>query len=213
MKRIALTLSLLMLTGALSLYAQKAEDMPTGKKFYIQSAMNYGKNNGGYWDLPGVYKPSRAIKKGANIQVWNLDAHHDRQFTLRSWGSGYYEIQVGKTYSARVDIDGGRSDNGTNVKVWERNGNKAQRFKFHHLGNGRFKIYDSNGKIICLKGRKNSNGTNVHIWNDHNGASVEWYLIDVNTKRAYIPRDKPTGRPTGRPSSSGTRKRSGSSRR
>ncbi|MFO8022983.1 MAG: RICIN domain-containing protein [Perlabentimonas sp.] len=211
MKRIALVVSLLMLTGALSLYAQKAANMPNGKKFYIQSAMNYGSNNGGYWDIPGVFQPNNPIKKGANIQVWNLDPHHDRQFTLVSSSiNGYYEIQIGYTRSSRVDIDNGRADNGTNVKVWERNGNDAQKFKFHHLGNGRFKIYDRNGKILCLKGRKNSNGTNVHIWNDHDGSSVEWYLIDVDTKRAYIPRDKPTGRPSGTPT---RQKRTGSSRR
>jgi len=82
MIKIVLIISLFVLSGTYNVKAQKATEMPTGKKFYIQSAMNYGKNNGGYWDLPGVYQPSRAINKGANIQVWNLDAHHDRQFTL-----------------------------------------------------------------------------------------------------------------------------------
>ena len=170
-------------------FAQTPTDMPTGKKFYIQSAMNYGKNNGGYWDLPGVYQPSRAINKGANIQVWNLDAHHDRQFTLvKSNVNGYYEIQVGYTTNSRIDIQGRGTGNGTSVKVWDKNGQNNQKFLFHHLGNGRFKIYDRNsGKIICLASRKNTNGTNVHIWNDHNGQSVEWYLIDVKTKKPFIP--------------------------
>ncbi len=210
MKRIALTLSLLMLTGALSLFAQKPADIPTGKRFHIQSAMNYVKNNGGYWDIPG--RPS-TIERRSNVQVWSLDDRHDREFTfIKSPVIGYYEIQVGNTRNSRVDIQGQGRKNGSNVHTWTSTGNPNQHFLFHHLGNGRFKIYDRNsGKILCLKGRSNKNGTNVHIWSDHNGASVEWYLIDAKTKRAYIPRDKPTGRPSGKPS--GSRKRTGSSRR
>ncbi len=178
-----------MLSNSYNAKAQKATEMPTGKKFYIQSAMNYGKNYGGYWDLPGVYQPSRAINKGANIQVWNLDAHHDRQFTLvKSNLKGYYEIQVGYTTNSRVDIQGRGTGNGTSVKIWDKNGQNNQKFLFQHLGNGRFKIYDRNsGKAICLAGRKNANGTNVHIWDDHNGPWMEWYLIDVETKKAYEP--------------------------
>jgi hypothetical protein len=170
-------------------FAQTPTDMPTGKKFYIQSAMNFGKNNGGYWDLPGVYQPSRAINKGANIQVWSLDAHHDRQFTLvKSNVNGYYEIQIGYTTNSRVDIQGRGTGNGTSVKIWDKNGQNNQKFLFHHLSDGRFKIYDRNsGKAICLAGRKNANGTNVHIWDDHNGPWMEWYLIDVKTKKAFIP--------------------------
>ncbi len=188
MKRI-IAIPLLFVIMTVCLKAQTSTEMPTGKKFYIQSAMNYGKNNGGYWDIPGVYQPSRAINKGANIQVWNLDAHHDRQFTLvKSNTNGYYEIQVGYTTNSRVDIQGRGKGNGTSVKIWDKNGQSNQKFLFEHLGNGRFKIYDRNsGKAICLAGRKNANGTNVHIWDNHNGLWMEWYLIDVKTKEALNP--------------------------
>jgi hypothetical protein len=157
----------------------------SGRRFHIQSAMNYGKNYGGYWDIPG--KP-QVINKGSNIQVWNLDDEHDRVFRFHETNEqGFYEIQVGNTSSARVDIDHGKADDGTNVKVWERNGANAQKFRLQHLGNGRYKIYDKNGRVVCLAGRKNENGTNVHIWGDHNGAWMEWYLIDAQTKQVYIP--------------------------
>ncbi len=186
MKRLVLIVSLLALNGLLTANAQTPTEVPTGKKFHIQSAMNYGKNNGGYWDIPG--KPS-TIKKGSNIQVWNLDGGHDRTFSMHFKDSeGYYEIKIGNTTNSRVDIQGRGTKNGTSVKTWTRNHQNNQKFLFHHLGNGRFKIFDKNsGKILCLKGRNNNNGTNVHIWHDHHGSSVEWYLIDVNTKTAYNP--------------------------
>lgn len=186
MKRLVLIVSLLALNGLLTANAQTPTEVPTGKKFHIQSAMNYGKNNGGYWDIPG--KPS-TIKKGSNIQVWNLDGGHDRTFSMHFKDSeGYYEIKIGNTTNSRVDIQGRGTKNGTSVKTWTRNHQNNQKFLFHHLGNGRFKIFDKNsGKILCLKGRNNNNGTNVHIWHDHNGASVEWYLIDVKSKNAFNP--------------------------
>ncbi|NHB67128.1 RICIN domain-containing protein [Perlabentimonas gracilis] len=186
MKRTSLTICLLLLFGAQCLKAQTPTEMPTGKKYYIQSAMNFGKNNGGYWDVPGY--PDE-IQKGSNIQVFDLDQGHDRTFTLhRSSPEGYYEIQIGNTSRSRIDIQGAGKGNGTSVKTWDRNGKDHQRFLFHHLGNGRFKIFDKNsGKAICLAGRSSSNRSNVHIWDDHNGAWMEWYLIDTDTKKAFIP--------------------------
>lgn len=168
--------------------AQTPAEIPSGLEVLIQSAMNYGKNKGGHWDIPG--KP-QDIKKGSNIQVWNIDDGHDRLFTIMASGKpGYYEIQVGNTQRARVNIDGGKSANGTNVEVWDRDGNTKQLFKFHHLGNGRFKIYDHNNKILCLAGKKNANGTNVHIWNDHNGPFTEWYIINERTGKPFVPGSK-----------------------
>ncbi|MFO8022982.1 MAG: FISUMP domain-containing protein [Perlabentimonas sp.] len=183
-RRIIIPLSFMVM--ALCLKAQTPTEMPTGTKFYIQSAMNYGKNNGGYWDIPG--KPN-SIKKGSNIQVWNLDSGADRMFTLhQSSERGYYEIQIGNTSKSRVDIQGRKTNNGTSVKTWESNGQTNQRFLFHHLGNGRFKVFDKNSrKALCLAGRKNANGTNVHIWDNHNGPWMEWYLVDVKTKKAFNP--------------------------
>lgn len=174
-------------------YGQTPIEMPTGKRFFVQSAMNYGQNNGGYWDIPGM--PSQ-IAKGSNIQVWDLDGGHDRMFTLyKSSISGFYEIQVGNTLTSRVDIDGARSDNGTNVKVWERNGNTAQMFRFHHLGQGRFKIFDYNGKVVCLANRSNQNGANVHVWDNHDGPWMEWYLIDAQSRQTYIPQESYASKP------------------
>jgi len=177
--------AILVISSSLVNAQPRSSVMPTGRKFVIQSAMNYGRDNGACWDIPG--SPT-LISKGLNIQVWTMDEGVDRYFTLiDSPEGGYYEISIANTSNSRVDVAGGKSKNGTNVNAWERNNGTAQRFLFHHLGNGRFKIYDRNGKVICLAGRKNDNGTNVHIWDDHDAISVEWYLIDANTKTAFIP--------------------------
>jgi hypothetical protein len=185
MRKLTLSIFALVVTFTMQAKAQTITELPVGYKFYIQSAINYGQNTGGYWDIPG--KPD-AIQKGSNIQVWSLDDGHDRIFTIiESPEKGYYELQVGNTTNARVDISGGKREDATNVQVWDRNGMPPQRFQFRHLGNGRFKIFDRNGRALCLARRSSANGSNVHIWGDHNGAWMEWYLIDVQTKQPVIP--------------------------
>lgn len=160
------------------------------KKYLIQSAMNRGKDAGGYWDLPG---DNNNIKKGQNLQIWEYNNGIDRQFAFKKTSQeGYYEIAVGNMSNARVDIEGGKSGNGTNIQIWEANGSTAQRFRLKHMGEGRFKIYDVNGKIMCNKSKSNANGTNVHLWDDHDGPWTEWVLIDVTTGTAFIPQN--TGR-------------------
>ncbi|MFO7885121.1 MAG: RICIN domain-containing protein [Desulfobacteraceae bacterium] len=192
MKKITLIISMFMLIGAFTLEAQDPTEMPEGKFFYIRSVMDSGNGNLGFWDVPGTMAPNpepseRKIQRGKNIQVYARDNGHDRKFLFHSASDGFYEIQVGLSNNSRIDIDNAGTENGTNVKVWDRNGSQAQQFKFHHLGNGRFKIYDRNGKILCLAGRSNNNRSNVHIWEDHGGDWTEWYLYDVATKQAFVP--------------------------
>ena len=75
-----IALILILLVSGYS-YAQRSSNvtMPIGEQFIIQSAMNYGANNGGCWDIPG--HPG-TIGNGSNIQVWTLDGGHDRKYTI-----------------------------------------------------------------------------------------------------------------------------------
>ncbi|MDD2345504.1 MAG: RICIN domain-containing protein [Bacteroidales bacterium] len=186
MKRISLIITILLFIGQ-NLFSQPNQGsvIPTGKKFFIQSGMNYGRDNGGYWDIPG--SPA-TITNSLNIQVWNLDGGHDRMYTLiDSKEKGFYEIVIGNTKNSRVDVSGGKTANGTNIASYQSNGSNSQRFLFHHLGNGRFKIYNRFGKALCTAGRKSANGTSVHTWDDHDGVWMEWHLIDAETKELFIP--------------------------
>lgn len=174
-----------LLTAPVSFCQNSASVMITGKKFLIQSAMNYGRDNGGFLDIPGT---PTLINKGSNIQVWDLDNGEDRKYTFQKCNeAGYYEIIIGNTQDSRIDVDKGLSKNGTNIQVWEKNGDNAQKFTFQHLGNGRFKILDKNGNIITLANRSSSNGSNVHIWDNHDGVWTEWFIVDPDTKKAFIP--------------------------
>ncbi|HRX31645.1 MAG TPA: RICIN domain-containing protein [Tenuifilaceae bacterium] len=179
----AFALFLLALTG--TLYAQPITKLPDYQWYHIQSAMNYGRNNGGYWDIPGNAVRSES---GNNIQVWDLDGGGDRLFCPTSPDAkGYYNIIVQNNPHLNVDVAGGKAKNGTNVGLWNANPGENQRFLFRHMGNGRFKIYDKNGKVITLANRSSDNGSNVQIWDDQDGVWTEWYLINNKTNKAFIP--------------------------
>ena len=159
--------------------------MPTGKKITIQSFVHKGRSNQGFWELPGGHS---SAKKGDNLRVWALDNAPTKRFTLvKSKQNGYYEIYPADNRNLRVDVAGGKSNNGTNVGIWDANHRESQRFLFQHQGNGRYKIYTPTGKIVNLKDQSAGNGTNIQIWNDHNGGHNEWYLFD-EAGREIVPK-------------------------
>ena len=171
-----------------SISSAQVASMPVGRSFIIQSAQNYGRDGNGCWDVSGSYSSESQFIKGKNIQLWTMANKPDRFFTIKSSSQqGFYEIMVGKHSVARVDISGGNQKKGANIHLWDDNNSTAQRFSFKHMGNGRFKIYTTKGKIINLNTQSSKNGTNVQLWNDHNGIHNEWFLLDADTRQAYIP--------------------------
>lgn len=81
-------------------------------------------------------------------------------------------------------MSGNKSNNGTNIQLWNANGGAAQSFKLVSTPSGNFKIYSRNGKVFCLASRSYANGSNIHIWGDHQGHWMEWVLINARTNEA-----------------------------
>lgn len=161
------------------------DPVPENQNFWIQSALNAGKNPGGCWDIPGH---PNTMKKGQNIQSWKIDEGPDRMYRFEKIsGSRYYRILVGNSSNMVVDLSGNKQNNGANIQVWEWNGSDAQQFYFRHMGNGRYKIFNKNNKAICLAGRSSKNGSNVHMWDDHNGLWMEWAFVYPHNRSIYRP--------------------------
>ncbi len=164
--------------------------MPTHKKFLIQSAISYNRNNEGFWERQGG---GSSVNKGDNIRIWTLDGAETKRFTLvESSQKGYYEIICGPNTGYRVDVSGGKlSQNGTNIQIYTKNGTESQKFLFRHLGNGKYKIFTKEGLIVNLKTAGSSNnGNNIQIWKDHDAIHNEWYILDAVTKKPIIPEGK-----------------------
>jgi len=187
-KQIFLTLVVLHLFTLVQGQPAEGAVMKTGQSFLIQSAMKYGIDKNAYWDLPGV--PDR-ITKDMDLKVHGLDSGKDRKFILTpSSQPGYYEIIPGSDWNMRIDVAGGNSKiakNGAPLSTWTKHGSYSQRFLFKHLGGGKFKIYTPMGHALCLAGRSPDNRTAVNLWEDHDGPWMEWYLIDPNTYKTFVP--------------------------
>jgi len=130
--------------------------MPVGERIFVQSAINYGYNDGGYWSCIGdSNKLSMQLRSVVNCT--------NCLFVLKeSSEKGIYEI---------FSVDGSKvnlSFSGT--------GSAIHQFSFHHICNGLFKIYDRSGDVVCWE-----NDSIIGICADSKGAEACWYLMDADS--------------------------------
>ena len=61
-----------------------------------------------------------------------------------------------------LDISGASTASQANLQLYESNGTGAQKFKVSHVGNGWYKIQNTNsGKVIDVSGGSSASQTNV----------------------------------------------------
>ncbi|MGE0079431.1 MAG: hypothetical protein AB7S48_16340 [Bacteroidales bacterium] len=144
----------ILIVVSLYVFGQKSSTvMPVDKKIRFQSATSYGYKNGGYWSyITNSDKPL--------VQLHGIADSTNCLFVLKeSSERGFYEIFTG-------DV------NGTMLGLLE-DGKLVNQFAFHHIYNGLFKIYDSNGRVICRK-----DDGEIGFCADGNSAETCWYLTD-----------------------------------
>ncbi len=147
--------------------------VPSGN-IYIKSVQAGYYGDQGFWDQPG--HPSK-YKQGDNLALYSRDFDVDQQFKFVSAGNGmYYIVSQNGGY---VDVSGGNNGDGVNMHIWSPNNSASQKFRLQFLGNGKWKIFTSWGRVISTP-RSYANGANVHTWGDHDGPWMEWYFIDSN---------------------------------
>ncbi len=118
-------------------------------------------------------------ENGANVQQGSSGA---AQWTLRDAGDGYYYVYStlgdGKTFL--LDIDYGKTENGTNIGIWGNTDSDAQLFKFVDNGDGTYAIVtkvtnDNSG--LGVVGASKEKGANIVEWECNDSADQKWQLI------------------------------------
>lgn len=137
---------------------------------YIKSVQSGESGEQGFWDQPGG--PSK-FKAGDNLGIWQRDYGIDQRFRFVPAGNGMFNI-VSRNGGC-VDVSGGTNGDGVNVQIWKQNNTISQKFSPRYMGEGRWKIFTSWGRVLCTP-RTFANGSNVHTWGDHQGAWTEWYF-------------------------------------
>lgn len=75
--------------------------------------------------------------------------------------NGWYELAPLANESMRLDVDGAREGNEVNIKLYNSNGNVAQRFYVNNVGNGYFTLRTGWNGYVDLKFGQTSNGSNI----------------------------------------------------
>lgn len=113
---------------------------------------------------------------GANVQQWGAeDAAAHNTWRLKAADSGFYYVYSnlgdGETYL--LDLDAGKTANGTNIGIYTDTGSTAQHFKFYENDDGSYTIVTraTGGKgAVEVKSALNDSGANIQQWevNGHN---------------------------------------------
>lgn len=82
-------------------------------------------------------------------------------YTACNIPNGWYEITPLANESMRLDVDGAREGNEVNIKLYNSNGNIAQRFYVNNVGNGYFTLRTGCNGYVDLKFGQTSNGSNI----------------------------------------------------
>ena len=130
-----------------------------------------------YMDLSG--KGKNAKTKDGHIKLWDMDYMPDRYAKLiRSNIDNYYYVQ--QMHSKYVwDIEGGETNNGAKLQLWDKNNSQAQQFRFIYAGSAMtFRIENKGSKkYIDANGQKiDQNGCPIQIWKGHNNDNQKWKL-------------------------------------
>ena len=82
-------------------------------------------------------------------------------YTVVNIQNGWYEIAPLANERMRRDVDGAREGNEVNIKLYNSNGNVAQRFYVNNVGNGYFTLRTGCNGYVDLGFGKTSNGSNI----------------------------------------------------
>lgn len=82
-------------------------------------------------------------------------------YTVVNIQNGWYEIAPLANERMRLDVDGAREGNEVNIKLYNSNGNVAQRFYVNNVGNGYFTLRTGCNGYVDLKFGQTSNGSNI----------------------------------------------------
>lgn len=82
-------------------------------------------------------------------------------YTVFNIPNGWYEIAPLANENMRLDVDGAKEGNEVNIKLYNSNGNVAQRFYVNNVGNGYFTLRTGCNGYVDLRFGQTSNGSNI----------------------------------------------------
>lgn len=140
-----------------------------------------------------------AAAAGTNVQQGAASqAEAKNTWQLKADSNGYYYIYStlgdGKTYL--LDLDYGKTDNGTNIGIYTNTNASAQLFKFSKNSDGSYVILTKNSKdrsCVEVGSAKTENGANIQQW-EVNGHKCQSWIVEEVTEQTTQPPTEEAGK-------------------
>ena len=118
---------------------------------------------------------------GTNIQTWLTHGGASQKWRLnseRTIDDGLYAIQSVADPTQAIDVYGEYSQNGTNVQLWDKHLEGAQRWYVEYQPGGYYTLLNpSSQKYLDLNTATAKNGQNIQIWVSGGSCAQKWYIV------------------------------------
>ena len=120
------------------------------------------------------------VSNGTNVQQGNNESNDI--WEVKSAGGGYYYIYhygADSQQTHLLDVDYGKTENGTNIGIWTDTESDAQLYKFVDNGDGTYTICTkASGDDSCIgvTGASKDSGANVVEWECNDSNDQKWTL-------------------------------------
>lgn len=91
-----------------------------------------------------------------------------------------YELKPRHAPGSRLDVAGAVNADGTNIQIYQANGNNAQKWQVKPVGGGYFELIPQccTARRLDVAGGGTTNETNVQLWISNNQYPQQWRIID-----------------------------------
>lgn len=135
---------------------------------------------------------------GTNVQQWGAsEASAHNTWQVKAASDGYYYIvsMLGDGNTYYLDLDYGKTDNGTNIGIYTNTNSDAQLFKFVDNGNGIYTIVTKSSadkSAVEVSGASTDSGANVQQWELNGNNCQKWYAEKVEYPSVTEPTTEPS---------------------
>ena len=141
-----------------------------------------------FWDGNPLDFTSDLMDTNGNL---NDLGYYYKQFggEIASIANGPHTLAPAHATGTRLDAAGWGTTNGTNIGIYNANGQGNQVWQFTYTGNGAYKIQPAYAFGLCLD--VNYANSNVQLWADNGGYNQRWTLFPVTAGYALAPLSAP----------------------
>ncbi len=136
------------------------------------------------------------VYSGSNVQQWDNGNNLNQKWIAMKTNRGAFELVNGANTSLCLDLQAGRTANGTNIRLWEANHTPSQRWTFarattsvqrldqtaaahrNDLPNGTYTFLSAlaDNRAMDLQSGSHADGANVRLWDDNKTTAQKWIV-------------------------------------